>query len=543
MSTDSSAATTESGNDGFLSRIQYRKASPTDIWRCVEMAQAGSSPAMFSSKNDLQYRQHYAAPYFRCAVYEDEDHENGEDNIIGFITGIRFEMAENDNETLGKVLTSIHPHVPHGKFLAIRSCVIGEEYRNKGLGKAMMNEYIETMRKITNESSAKSARIKPIQKIVGLCMNQGLLPFYLNCGFSVNKADKLAEAFPASDKQKLLKSAYQLELSLTDPCVCEHVANNDEYKCYIVDSFASKPGTGNPAAVVLLQEDFNPEKNQKWMQKVAAEFNLSETAFCWPKGSNQSKGGNGGKVIQGSHWFIRYYTPTVEIDLCGHATLASAAVLFQSLPVSELPPRTPIVFHANEDVLTMDLANDDEKDTLPSKRISKVSMVFPTKPPTELSTLENKASVRNMLKTAFSFELKPLYLGLSDIGDLLVELSPDAFAEIGYGSLNFKAFFEWDGYYRGIVICCVAPDSKSDTGSNVDFLSRFFAPKAGINEDPVTGSAHCTLGPYFAKKLKKSKVIGRQMSSRSGIVECDVSSDVVTLTGTAITTMSGKLLM
>ncbi len=511
------------------------------------MAQAGSSPiATFSSKNELQYRQHYAAPYFRCAVYEDEEHENGEDNIIGFITGIRFEMAENDHETLGKVLTSIHPHVPNGKFLAIRSCVIGAEYRNKGLGKAMMNDYIKTMRKITNESSAKSARIKPIQKIVGLCQNQVLLPFYLNCGFSAKKADKLAEAFTTSDKQKLLKSAYQLELSLTDPCACESVANNDEYKCYIVDSFASKPGTGNPAAVVLLEEDFNPEKNQKWMQKVAAEFNLSETAFCWPKGSNQNEGGNGGKVTQGSHWFIRYYTPTVEIDLCGHATLASAAVLFQTLPVSVLPPRTSIVFHANEDILTMSLAKDDQKDTVPSIRTSKVSMAFPTKPATELSTMEDKASVRNMLKTAFSSELKPLYLGLSDIGDLLVELSPQAFTEIGHGSLNFKAFFEWDGYYRGIVICCVAPDAKSnekDTGSKVDFLSRFFAPKAGINEDPVTGSAHCSLGPYFAQKLKKSKVVGRQMSSRSGIVECDVSSDVVTLTGTAITTMSGKLLM
>eukprot|EP00533_Pseudo-nitzschia_delicatissima_P000780 CAMPEP_0116079264 /NCGR_PEP_ID=MMETSP0327-20121206/1050_1 /TAXON_ID=44447 /ORGANISM="Pseudo-nitzschia delicatissima, Strain B596" /LENGTH=552 /DNA_ID=CAMNT_0003569879 /DNA_START=85 /DNA_END=1743 /DNA_ORIENTATION=- len=544
---DSSEFTTDSETDGFLSRIQYRKAGPTDIYKCVEMLQGAASAnhVTFSSKNELQYRQHYAAPYFRCAVYEDEEDENGEDNIIGFITGIRFEMAENDRKTLGKVLTATHPHDPNGKNLAIRSCAIGEEYRNKGLGKAMMNDYIETMKKITKGSSLKSAPIKPIDKIVGLCRNPGLLPFYLNCGFSAKKADKLAESCSASDKQKILQSAYQLELSLTDPCDCQPSTKN-EYKCYIVDSFASKPGTGNPAAVVLLQDDFNPQLNHKWMQKVAAEFNLSETAFCWPKGSNQSnsEGGNSPKASRGSHWYIRYYTPTVEIDLCGHATLASAAVLFQTLPVTVLPPRTPIVFHANEDVLTMDLAND--KDTMPSSRTSKVSMVFPSKPPTELSTREDKATVRNMLNSAFSMELKPLYVGLSDIGDLLIELSPEAFAEIGYGSLNFNAFFEWDGYYRGVVICCVATDTKSsekEGGPKVDFLSRFFGPKAGIDEDPVTGSAHCSLGPYFAQKLKKSTLIGQQMSSRSGIVECEVSSEVVTLTGTAITTMSGKLLM
>lgn len=541
---DNFTVTAESGNDAFLSRIQYRKASPTDISKCVEMANGGPGPGVaFSSKNELQYRQHYAAPYFRCAVYQDEKHQNGEDNIIGFITGIRFEMAENDDNTLGKVLTSLHPHDPNGKILAIRACVIGEEYRNKGLGKAMMNDYIETMRKITKESSSKSSRIKPIDKIVGLCKSQGLLTFYINCGFAVKKVHKLAAACAGSESQKQLQSAYSFELSLLDPSDCGLVAtNSNEYKCYIVDSFASKPGTGNPAAVVLLQEDFNSQMNHKWMQKVAAEFNLSETAFCWPKGSNKSNDRTKG----GSHWYIRYFTPTVEIDLCGHATLASAAVLYQTLSSTVLPTGTSIVFHANEDILEMNLAKDDQKDAAPSKRISKVSMVFPPKPAKELSTREEKATVRNMLKSAFSIDFNPVYVGLSDIGDLLIELTPEAFGEIGYESLNFKAFFEWDGYYRGVVICCVASDSKSngkDGDSKVDFLSRFFAPKAGINEDPVTGSAHCSLGPYFAKKFDKSKVVGQQLSLRSGIVECEVSPDAVTLTGTAITTMSGKLLM
>ncbi len=527
-------ASTESSSDSFLSRIQYRKASPTDIFKCVEMINSGPGPAVtFSSKNELQYRQHYAAPYFRCAVYEDEDQQNGEDNIIGFITGVRCQLPEDDDNSLGNILTSHVPHDPEGKVLAVRACVIGEEYRNKGLGKAMMNDYIETMKKITKESS-KSSRMKPIEKIVGLCRTQRALNFYLDCGFSMKKAEKLAQA--CADKQKLLESAYYFDLSLPNPPDCGLVAaNNNEYKCYIVDSFALKPGTGNPAAVVLLQEDFNPEMKRKWMQKVAAEFNLSETAFCWPKGSTTEE-------TQGeSHWCIRYFTPTVEIDLCGHATLASAAVLYQN---AVLPPKTPIVFHAKEDTLEMNLATSDVNDSMTSNRTSKVSMKFPPKPAKELSTREEKASVRNMLTTAFSIDLNPLYVGLSEIGDLLIELTPEAFADIGYESVNFKAFFEWDGYYRGVVICCIPSESEPKEGDlKVDFLSRFFAPKAGINEDPVTGSAHCVLGPYFAQKLKKSTVIGRQLSLRSGIVECEVSPDAVTLTGTAITTMSGNLLM
>lgn len=238
------------------------------------------------------------------------------------------------------------------------------------------------------------------------------------------------------------------------------------------------------------------------------------------------------------------------MGLCGHATLASAAILYQTLPSEVLPSGTAVVFHASEDILTMNLANDGEKGTVSSpQRVSKVSMIFPPKPTEEISTREEKATVRNMLKSAFSVDLEPLYVGLSDIGDLLVELSPKTFGEIGYDSLNFKALFEWDGYYRGIVICCTSPESESndnkrtDASLKIDFLSRFFAPKAGINEDPVTGSAHCSLGPYFAKKLKKNKVVGRQMSMRSGIVECEVAPDRVTLTGTAIMTMGGKLFM
>jgi len=509
---------------------------------------------MFATKNELQYRQHYAAPYFRCAVYKDEQDENGEDNIIGFITGIRLETSENDDASLGRALTNICAHDPNGKVLLIRSVIIGEEYQKRGLGKAMIKDYVETMRQIPRDSSSKSSgRKPPILKIIGLCWGQGLLSFYINCGFTVQKADNFTKKCATTEKRKQLHPAYFFELSLVSfrggGIVGRYIEDDGNgFKCYIVDSFASSPGTGNPAAVVILPEDLNHWVKYKWMQKVAAEFNLAETAFCWPVGSDMTNAeGERVTILKNeSHWNIRYFTPTVEMGLCGHATLASAAVLYQTLSAEVLPPDTEVVFHASEDILRMNLAKDGENKTMSSPRVSRVSMAFPAKPTIEIGTREEKATVRNMLKSAFSIEMKPLYVGLSDIGDLLVELSPGAFCDIGYDALNYKALIEWDGYYRGIVICCLAPESKSydkEGDFKIDFLSRFFAPKAGINEDPVTGSAHCSLGPYFSQKLKKDIVVGRQMSMRSGIVKCVVTPDIVTLTGTAITTMTGKLAM
>jgi PhzF family phenazine biosynthesis protein len=423
----------------------------------------------------------------------------------------------------------------------------------------MMKSYINKMQRM-NESSLEH----PIHKIVLLC-EQDLLAFYIDCGFSVLRIADISEEPESLELEGVEKKTYYfLELQLiSSPSTTYENGNSSrgqkEIDCFIVDSFAASPGTGNPAAVVMLQADTDPRVKGKWMQMVAAEFNLAETAFCWPKGSRRrsdstlsegEESTSSTKSTKESHWCIRYYTPTIEMPLCGHATLASAAVLYQTLTPTLLLPSTSIVFHASEDTLTMRLADDD----VASTKVSKVSMDFPPKPPSELSTREEKAAVRNMLTSAFSIELDPIYLGLSDMGDLLIELKPQAFHEIGYESLNYKAFLEWDGYYRGVAICCLSPnnaesettkESKNteDSEVQVDFLSRFFAPKAGINEDPVTGSAHCTLGPYFSQKLGKEKVVGRQMSVRSGIVECRVSPDKVTLTGTAITTMTGRLLM
>lgn len=145
-----------------------------------------------------------------------------------------------------------------------------------------------------------------------------------------------------------------------------------------------------------------------------------------------------------------------------------------------------------------------------------------------------------------------LYLGVDeDGGDLLVELSRDYFLSIGYDYINYSALLEWDGYSRGVILCCQEEESllvsngqeSEDENEEyvVDFLSRFFGPKAGINEDPVTGSAHCTLAPYFASKLDKSTLIGKQMSQRGGVVTCVVEESRVSIIGTALTTVRGSL--
>ncbi|KAG7366839.1 PhzF family phenazine biosynthesis protein [Nitzschia inconspicua] len=553
----------EEVSDDFLAHLEYRKASPTDILKCVEIVK--SSTIIFtppiagsSSKNALQYRQHHAAPYFRCAVYGYEgQEEHDEDHIIGYITGIRLPKIREDND-----LVSTQPHDPTGPILAIRSVVIREEYRDRGLSMAMVKQYLQKIQK-ENETSLEH----PISKIALLC-HQEFLMFYIHCGFSVLRLANVSETKKEQDgdgSEPPLQLYYLEKLLIPPPAAVyesrRRAADQRELNCFIVDSFAAAPGGGNPAAVVILPASFDYKLKTKWMQMVAAEFNLAETAFCWPKGTRRrtdSVGSQGDESVasssgkKDSHWNIRYYTPVVEMPLCGHATLASAAVLYQTLIPRLLLPSTAIVFHASEDVLTMRLADEDTA----SARVSKVSMDFPPKPPTELSTRDEKATVRNMLKSAFSIDLEPLFVGLSQMGDLLVELTPEAFNEIGYDSVNYKAFFEWDGYYRGVAICCVAPpdteeqssvDSTSDEGEtselHIDFLSRFFCPKAGINEDPVTGSAHCTLGPYFSEKLGKAKVTGRQMSARKGVVECHVTPDNITLTGTAITTMNGRLAM
>ena len=850
-----------------LSRIQYRTVAPTDIVQCLEIERASYPPDEAASKNSLQYRQHHAAPYFRCAVLmppTDEDDEGGgggggggagdvvppetdeEDLIVGFICSTRCHDFTHD---------TLFTHVSNGPLLAIHSVVIRPEYRRQGLATNMLKQYIDYVQQLQQSPTDDDA--PPITKLV-LMSKSHLLSFYVDCGFQVTRPSPIRHG-----REQWYELELELELKLKrthavsvppNPSVpspqiyaeTEATTATTTFMtpsdlpmggklCYIVDSFAdaNSPGTGNPAAVVLLApHDFerlqsfsssstsssssaptsaNSTGNSntgvlpseptsvmvKWMQLVAKEFNLSETAFCWPRTAviepsypllsqtttspssslmttfttatatpplpttttttttdtiqyqndtnnndynNNNNNNNNNRQSQTNvesnrelNWNIRYFTPKMEVALCGHATLASAAILYQTI---QPPMDTKIVFHAKHDMLTMELAkehshqttittitttasslsgaaaslsgaaaaaltnttesqqaktksindasslseedgekqkntdesadaivdtkthtattnhpnvagsstspttaaataftttatqNNKEERTTVSKALAictkKISMEFPTKPAQELRTRDDQSAVRKMLEAAFKdCRLDTLFIGISDLGDVLVELTPASFMEIGYehNSLDYKALLEWDGYYRGVIVCCLNPSlapspkphffqrrqvseagtrnkkaSKSSSSSptpsvssndgetitqdttsdqptlasssaeeepttgimapmktvtseqqrdfsnpQVDFFSRFFGPKAGINEDPVTGSAHCVLGPYFSQKLKKQLVVGKQMSTRGGIVECWVSDETVLLTGTAVITMSGSL--
>lgn len=515
-----------------LKTVRFAMVRPVDIPACAEIEKSSYPKDEAASKSSLQYRQHHAAPYFRCALIgggpnalrsslvDDEDRE-----VIGFICATRCHEFVHE---------SMSTHHSEGPLLAIHSVVVTEKHRRIGIATAMMKDYVEQMRSMPDDG---------VQKLV-LMAKKELLSFYVDCGFSVIKPSAIVHG---EDQW------YDLELDLSP-----HKSTGCPYS--IVDSFANVevPGSGNPAAVVILKNiDVNPADPAmvKWMLLVAKEFNLSETAFVWQHEEHKQ-----GKQL---HWNIRYYTPTLEVDLCGHATLAAAGILYRTLAVKS--NGTGIVFHAKKDVLYTTLPPGGLR-TFKKRPNAKIAMKFPIKLPNEITEADHVAAVQKMMWEALKVPSDViLFIGLSEIGDVLVELTQAAFEKIGYDNIQFNAFLTWDGYTRGVVVCCTtrplaekAEGGASETASNgsssptppdvgvesPDFFSRFFAPKAGINEDPATGSAHCSLGPYFSQKLGKERVLGKQSSERGAILECRVDGDsTVTIIGVAVQTMTGNLLL
>jgi len=627
------------GDDDLVSRMEYRPARPTDIARCVCMAKKDPSFRGLwwtSERSSLEYRQHYAPAYFRVAVLpagvdwrrkgESEKKkkkmpqtasssaacEVGEDRLVGFVTALRIPSNDRDDgkESLSRSLASKRKHDSKGEILAIRSVVVGEEYQSvagcRSVAAAMLSEYVNF---VANGCGSLRNTVVTPKQIAGICRGRDLLGPLVDAGFTVSRCDRevsaavLAakrddgEAGGEQDEETPIDNGYYyFDLSVARNRTSRNgsaINGNDNKKvgfdCSIVDSFASVPGTGNPAAVVLLPEggvshqrggNDNGEEEEAWMQRVAAEFNLSETAFVWPTDADDEK-----NIVGGCRcWNIRFFTPTVEVALCGHATLASAHVLYRA---AMIPKSDPVVFRAGENILTVNLTGEEKEDGTKANAkdlASKISMEFPAKPPKEIVDQGDASAVRDMVSAAFfscslrDHQPEPLYAGLSEIGDLLVELKPEDFRDIGFigGDITREAFFHWGGYDRGLIICCVAPEAEEGrrdrSGSAVaeereddkqrssssslssskvqqrrpDFLSRFFGPKAGIDEDPVTGSAHCVLAPYFAERLGRNELVGWQDSKRGGVVECVVvmpDKEKVILKGFAVTAVTGKLLM
>jgi len=255
-----------------------------------------------------------------------------------------------------------------------------------------------------------------------------------------------------------------------------------------VDAFTSKPFAGNPAAVCILSRA--PE--EQWMRDVAREMNLSETAFLVPQ--------DGG-------YNLRWFTPAVEVDLCGHATLAAAHVLWEE---GHLPADAPARFYTRSGRLQAERHGDWIEMDFPAK------MEEAADPPAELAT---------------ALGLQPVYVGRNQF-DYLVEVeSAEALrgARPDHSTLRKLPV-------RGVIVT-----ARSDT-PEFDFISRFFATGSGIDEDPVSGSAHVCLGPYWSKRLGKTKFVAYQASARGGVVRVRSNGDRVLLGGQAVTVMRGELL-
>jgi PhzF family phenazine biosynthesis protein len=254
-----------------------------------------------------------------------------------------------------------------------------------------------------------------------------------------------------------------------------------------VDAFTDRPFAGNPAAVCILPA----ARDEAWMQDVAREMNLSETAFLHPRGGE---------------WDLRWFTPACEVDLCGHATLAAAHLLWED---GRLPADAEARFHTRSGLLT---ARRDG---------AWISMNFPAKPEEETAASPELAR---------ALGIAPVYVGRSHF-DCLVEVeSEEAVREL-------RPDF---GLLRGVAARGIIVTSRSET-PGVDFVSRFFAPRVGVDEDPVTGSAHCCLAPYWAKKLGRAELVGFQASARGGTVRVRADGDRVHLGGQAVTVMRGEL--
>jgi len=256
-----------------------------------------------------------------------------------------------------------------------------------------------------------------------------------------------------------------------------------------VDAFTDRPFHGNPAAVCLLESP----RDADWMQSVAAEMNLAETAFVSPRADGYD---------------LRWFTPTCEVDLCGHATLASAHALWET---GRLPPGTMARFLTKSGWLTA------------SERDGLIELDFPATRADPAPDLATSLAAAVRAPVAWAGRSRFDLVALLASADAVRRSTPDLAL---VGALPC----------RGVIVTAAGDDGVHD------FVSRFFGPQSGVDEDPVTGSAHCALAPYWAGVLGRNKLVGFQASSRGGTVRVELDGDRVRLGGHAVTVLRGELL-
>ncbi len=262
-------------------------------------------------------------------------------------------------------------------------------------------------------------------------------------------------------------------------------------RIHIVDAFTAEAFSGNPAAVCLL----NDERDAAFMQRVAAEMNLSETAFLQARADGE--------------WTLRWFTPKLEVDLCGHATLASAHMLWST---GMLATDAPAKFHTRSGVLLANRQSNGE-----------IVLDFPAKPVADAEAPAGLEEAIGVPVSAFSLAKNDGIAVLDSEGSVR-GAKPDI------------------GKIAKLPVRVLMITARAST-PGFDMASRFFAPNSGVNEDPVTGSAHCALGPYWAKKLGKTDLRALQVSARGGVLGARVRDSRVELVGRAVTVLAGDLVV
>jgi PhzF family phenazine biosynthesis protein len=268
----------------------------------------------------------------------------------------------------------------------------------------------------------------------------------------------------------------------------------------IVDAFTDRPFAGNPAAVVLLEPTAAEFPGDGRLQRVAAEMNLSETAFVHPLTDDDA-----------ADWALRWFTPATEVNLCGHATLATAHVLHSTGRAAGI-----LRFRTRSGVLSAVPAGDGS-----------VTLDFPTAPLTPVDVPPGLAGALGCEVPA-AYDTGPL------VGDLLVELPDERSVRTLAPDMGALTRLR----HRGVIVTAAAEDRDG----GIDYVSRFFGPAVGVPEDPVTGSAHTALAPLWSPRLGSDTLTGLQASARSGVVRTTLRGDRTELTGSAVTVLDGELL-
>ncbi|KDO30776.1 hypothetical protein SPRG_04677 [Saprolegnia parasitica CBS 223.65] len=451
--------------------VTFRALSLAEAEAAHAIEVASYAPGKAATLTQIRDRIHDAGDYF-LGVYDAT-------TLVGFVNGTLSAQQELTEDSMAQ-------HHPRGRYLCIHSLVVAASHRRQGLATKLLSTYV---RRLVDKTHVAT---------IALLAEPLHVAFYVKCGFAVVRMSPVA-----------YNQATDFELVFD--CIAAR-----QIDVVVVDAFAKRPYEGNPAAVVVLScRQFDAPGVENWMQQVAMERNLSETAYVAPL-SEAHVGQN--------EYRLRWFTPGCEIPLCGHATLAAAFTLFED---GHCDNKECIRFHTLSGLLTT-------RYVVQADGRVEIEMDFPAlrkQDHDEAWLLETFSTLAHALQIEKYDILAVVEYGTK----VLCHVRPPAYSAV---QPDFAALATLP--CQSVVLTCQAP-----AASGYDFYSRVFGPKVGVNEDPVTGSAHCALAPYWHAHLPTHPrhFRARQTSRRGGDLGVRLTDDNrVFLTGSAVMTLRGKML-